>query len=324
MKYAHLGRSGVRVSRICLGTMNFGHWTTEADSHTIMDTAYDSGVNFWDTANVYGGSKGRGTSEEYIGRWFKQNPGKRDEIVLATKVYGQMSEDGINDRKLSAYNIRQAVDASLKRLQTDRIDLYQMHHVDRDTPWEEIWQAMEQLIQEGKILYVGTSNFAGWHIVQGNEIAFKRNLYGIVSEQSFYHLGNRAIESDLIPACDAYGVGIIPWSPLGGGLLGGVLKKMSEGRRTTDNMLKQIEERRTQLEQYEALCDEIGERPADVALAWLLANPAVTAPIAGPRTLDQFKENMHAVEVELSEDTLKKLDEIWPGPGGPAPECYAW
>jgi len=304
--------------------MNFGHWTTEADSRVIMDTAIDNGVNFWDTANVYGGDKGRGTTEEYIGRWIKKNPGKRDEIVLATKVYGPMSDDGINDRHLSAYHIRQAVEASLKRLQTDRIDLYQMHHVDRNTRWEEIWQAMEQLIQEGKILYVGTSNFAGWHIVQGNEIAFKRNTFGIVSEQSLYHLGNRAIEAELIPACEEYGVGIIPWSPLGGGLLGGVLKKLDEGRRAKPEMMKQIEERRQALEQYEALCDELGEHPADVALAWLLTNPVVTAPIVGLRTIEQFTENMHAVEVDLSEDTLKKLDEIWPGPGGPAPECYAW
>jgi NDP-hexose C3-ketoreductase / dTDP-4-oxo-2-deoxy-alpha-D-pentos-2-ene 2,3-reductase len=324
MEYTHLGRSGIRVSRICLGTMNFGHWTTEKDSQTIMNTAIGKGVNFFDTANVYGGEKGRGTTEEYIGRWLNQNPGKRNELVLATKVYGPMSDNGINDRHLSAYHIKQACEDSLRRLKTDHIDLYQMHHVDRETQWEEIWQAMEQLIQEGKILYVGTSNFAGWHIVQGNEVASKRNTFGTVSEQSLYHLANRAIEAELIPACEEYGIGIIPWSPLGGGLLGGVLKKLKDGRRAGEPMLEQVKKYKDQLEQYEALCDDLNEKPADVALAWLMANPAVTAPIVGPRTLEQFEENIHAVEVTLSDETLKKLDEIWPGPGGPAPECYAW
>ncbi len=324
MKYKYLGRSGLRVSRICLGTMNFGHWTTEEDSHKIMDAAIDKGVNFFDTANVYGGEKGRGTTEEYIGRWLKKNPRKRDELVLATKVYGPMGDSGINNRHLSAFHIKQACEESLRRLQVDHIDLYQMHHVDRNTRWEEIWQAMDQLISEGKILYVGTSNFAGWHIVQGNQIARNRNTFGTVSEQSLYHLENRAIEAEMIPACEEYGVGIIPWSPLGGGLLGGVLKKMDEGRRLKGDIPKRVEKNRTQLEQYEGHCDEIGERPANVALAWLMANPAVTAPIVGPRTLEQFEQNAEAVDLELSEETMKKLDEIWPGPGGPAPECYAW
>ncbi len=324
MQYTYLGRAGVRVSRICLGAMNFGQWTTEEDSHTMMNTAFERGVNFFDTANVYGGNKGRGTSEEYIGRWLKQHPDKRRELVLATKVYGPMSEDGINDRYLSAFHIRQACEDSLRRLQTDHIDLYQMHHVDRNTPWEEIWQAMEQLIREGKVLYVGTSNFAGWHIAQGNEIAKRLNLYGTVSEQSIYHLENRAVEAEVIPACEDYGIGIIPWSPLGGGLLGGVLKKSEEGRRARDAMLKRIEKDRDKLETYEKLCDELGQPPANVALAWLLANPAVTAPIVGPRTLEQFEQNLEALDVTLAEDTLKRLDEIWPGPGGPAPEHYAW
>jgi len=324
MDYTYLGRSGVRVSRVCLGTMNFGHWTTEPDSHAIMDRAFDMGINFFDTANVYGGSKGRGATETILGNWFDKHPGKRDEIVLATKVYGPMSDDGINDRHLSAYNIRKACEDSLRRLKTDHIDLYQMHHVDRNTPWDEIWQAMEQLVREGKVLYVGSSNFAGWHIVQANEIAKQRHFMGLVSEQSLYHLGQRAIESDLIPACEQYGVGIIPWSPLGAGLLGGVLKKIEQGRRAEERMQKLIDKHRPQLEKYEALCEEIGQPPATVALAWLLDNPAITAPILGPRTMDQLEENAKAVELDLSADVLKKLDEIWPGPGGPAPECYAW
>jgi len=324
MKYSYLGRTGVRVSEICLGTMNFGHWVTEKDSHALMDRALDLDVNFIDTANVYGGNKGRGTTEEYIGRWLDGKSSVREKIVLATKVYGPMSDDGINDRHLSAYNIRQACEESLRRLKTDHIDLYQMHHVDRNTTWEEIWQAMEQLIREGKVLYVGTSNFAGWHIVQGNEVAAKRNTLGTISEQSLYHLANRAIESELIPACESYGVGIIPWSPLGGGLLGGVLKKLEQGRRAEPEFLKRVEDKRPQLEKYEALCSEIGVPPATVALAWLLANPAVTAPIIGPRTAEQLEQANEAVELELTKETLARLDEIWPGPGGPAPECYAW
>ncbi|MCB2201054.1 aldo/keto reductase [bacterium] len=324
MQYANLGRTGVRVSRLCLGTMNFGHWTTEADSHAILDRAFDDGINFIDTANVYGGDKGRGTSEEYIGRWFEKNPGKRAQVVLATKVYGAMADDGINNRRLSAYNIRQACEESLLRLKTDHIDLYQMHHIDRTTPWEEIWQAMEQLVREGKVIYVGSSNFAGWHIAQANELAKQRNFMGLVSEQSLYHLAMRAIESDLIPACEEYGLGIIPWSPLGGGLLGGVLKKLDGGRRMEERMAKWVEDARPQLEQYEALCDELGQPPAVVALSWLLHNKAVTAPIIGPRTMEQLTSALPAVDLGLSDETLTKLDEIFPGPGGPAPECYAW
>ncbi len=322
MDYTYLGRTGLKVSRICLGTMNFGHYTTESDSHTIMDRSLELGVNFFDTANVYGGDKGRGTTEEYIGRWLAHG-GKREKIVLATKVYGTMSDE-LNDGKLSAYHIRKACEDSLRRMKTDHIDLYQMHHVDRNTPWDEIWQAMEQLVREGKVLYVGSSNFAGWHIVQANEIARQRNFLGIVSEQSLYSLMKREVESDLVPACEAYGVGIIPWSPIGGGMLGGVLKKLADGRRTQKEFLERLEKVRPQVEQYEALCQEIGVAPADVAIAWLLNNPAVTSPIVGPRTLEQLEQNVRAAEVKLDDETLKKLDEIWPGPGGPAPECYAW
>ncbi len=304
--------------------MNFGHYVTEADSHQILDHALALGVNFVDTANVYGGDKGRGTAEEYIGRWLMKDRAKREQIVLATKVYGAMSDDGINDRRLSAYHIRAACEDSLRRLQTDHIDLYQMHHVDRETGWDEIWQAMEQLVREGKVLYVGSSNFAGWHIVRANEIAARRNFMGIVSEQSLYHLANRAIESDLIPACETYGIGIIPWSPLGGGLLCGVLKKVKQGRRTEQGFLEKVERLRPQLEKYETLCSEIGHPPADVALAWMLVNPAITAPIVGPRTVQQLEQNVQASELTLESKVMQQLDEIWPGPGGPSPESYAW
>ncbi len=323
MEYTKLGRTGVKVSRICLGTMNFGHYVNEQDSFATMERALELGINFFDTANVYGGKKGRGATEKIIGNWLTQGNARRENIVLATKVYGNMGDE-VNNRGLSAYHIRQACEESLRRLQTDHIDLYQMHHVDRDTPWDEIWQAMEQLVHEGKVLYVGSSNFAGWHIAQAMETAARRNFLGLVSEQSIYSLNNRHIELEVIPACEAYGVGIIPWSPLGGGLLGGVLQKSKEGRRTEQALLERVEKERPRLEAYEQLCGEIGESPADVALAWMLSNPVVTAPIIGPRTMEQLEQCALAVELKLNGDILRKLDEIWPGPGGPAPEAYAW
>ncbi|QPC82437.1 aldo/keto reductase [Phototrophicus methaneseepsis] len=323
MEYTFLGRTGLKVARVCLGTMNFGPETTEEDSYAIMDRALDEGVNFFDTANVYGRKKGEGVTEQIIGRWFAQGDGRREKVVLATKVYGDMG-DWPNESRLSALSIKRACEASLKRLQTDHIDIYQMHHIYRQAPWEEIWQAMEQLVHEGKVLYVGSSNFAGWHIAKANEVAKSRNFLGLVSEQSLYNLADRMIELEVIPACEDYGLGLIPWSPLAGGLLGGILGKIEEGRRASEGMQKRLEKVRPQVEAYEAFCKELGESPADVALAWLLHNPVVTAPIIGPRTMEQFEGNLHSLEIKLDEAALAKLDEIWPGPGGAAPEAYAW
>lgn len=323
MEYTHLGRTGLQVSRLCLGTMNFGPETNEADSFAIMDEALELGINFFDTANVYGWKMGEGVTEQIIGRWFAQGGGRREKVVLATKVYGKMG-DWPNESRLSALHIKRACEGSLRRLQTDHIDLYQMHHVDRSTPWEEIWQAIEQLVKEGKVLYVGSSNFAGWHIAQANEIAKQRHFMGLVSEQSLYNLNARMIEMEVIPACESYGLGLIPWSPLAGGLLGGVLRKIEEGRRASERIEKAIAKHRPQLEQWEAFCSEIGEQPADVALAWLVGQTAVTAPIIGPRTMEQLTGSLRALEIKLTDEQLTKLDEIWPGPGGPAPEAYAW
>jgi len=325
MQYTHLGRSGLQVSRLCLGTMNFGMVADEPTSFSILDEALQAGINFIDTADVYGGpqspdmEQGYGISEEIIGRWLAQG-GRRERIVLATKVYQPMGT-GPNDRRLSAYHIRKACEDSLRRLQTDHIDLYQMHHIDRRTPWDEIWQAMELLVQQGKVIYVGSSNFAAWDIATAQCAATARHFVGLVSEQSLYNLRTRTIELEIIPACRHYGLGLLPWSPLGGGLLGGVLRKSSEGRRADQ---RQIERYRLQLESYEALCDELGEAPANVALAWVLHNPAVTAPIIGPRTVEQLSGSLRALEIALSDETLRRLDEIWPGPGGEAPKAYAW
>jgi len=315
MDYTNLGRTALKVSRLCLGTMNFGPQTTEPDSHAIMDHALELGVNFFDTANGYGG---RGATEQIIGRWFAQGGQRREKTVLATKVYGQM-DDWPNNGRLSALNIRRGCDASLKRLQTDYIDLYQMHHVDRESPWEEIYQAFETLITQGKVLYFGSSNFAGWHIAQASEVAKQRHFLGLVSEQSLYNLNARTVEMDVIPACKQYGLGLIPWSPLAGGLLGGALEKASEGRRAKIN----IEPHRAKLEAYEGLCKELGEKPADVALAWLLSNPVVTAPIIGPRTAEQLDGSLRALEIKLSDETHQKLNEIFPG-HKTSPEDYAW
>ena len=323
MDYTNLGRSGVSVSRICLGTMNFGSVTEPADSHQIMDHALEQGINFFDTANTYGRPRAEGVTESILGDWFAASPGRRDKIVLATKLYGGKGE-WPNDSGLSAVNIRQACEASLRRLRTDHIDLYQMHHVDRATPWEEIWEAFSVLRAQGKIIYAGSSNFAGWHIAQAQEAARRQGFFGLVSEQSLYNLAERAVELEVLPACQGYGLGVIPWSPLHGGLLGGILAKGDTPRSSGGRAAEELAARRDQIEAYEAFCAELGHHPADVALAWLLHQPAVTAPIAGPRTMDQLAGAIRAAQISLDEKALARLDQIFPGPGGAAPEAYAW
>jgi aryl-alcohol dehydrogenase-like predicted oxidoreductase len=323
MEFTQLGRTGLKVSRLCLGTMNFGPLTTEEDSFAIMDRALDLGINFFDTANVYGWKTGEGITEQIVGRWFAQGGGRREKTVIATKVFGRMGT-WPNQSRVSALSIRQSVEGSLKRMQTDYIDMYQMHHIDRNTPWEETWQAMETLVQQGKVLYVGSSNFAGWHLAKAQEAAKARHFMGLVSEQSLYNLKDRMVEMEVLPACKDYGLGVIPWSPLAGGLLGGVLQKIKEGRRAEEHRQKDIKKYHTQLVAWEKFCKQMGEKPADVALAWLLANPIVTAPIIGPRTLEQLTGSLRALKIKFTKAEMKKLDEIWPGPGGEAPEAYAW
>ncbi|WP_330349137.1 aldo/keto reductase [Streptomyces sp. NBC_00582] len=329
MKYTQLGRTGLKVSRLVLGTMNFGPQTDEADSHTIMDSALDAGINLFDTANVYGWGENKGRTETIIGNWFAKGGERRDKVVLATKVYGNMAADGEswpNHDKLSAVNIRRAVDASLKRLQTDYIDLYQFHHIDRSTPFEEIWQAVDVLVQQGKILYAGSSNFPGYKIAQANETAARRGSFGLVSEQCLYNLAERRAEMEVIPAAQDYGLGVIPWSPLHGGLLGGVIKKEAEGgRRASGRAADTLANptARAQIQSYEDLLEKHGVEPGEAALAWLLTRPGVTGPIVGPRTAEQLASAIRAAELELSEELLEGLDEIFPGPG-PSPEAFAW
>ena len=327
MKHVHLGRSGLKVSNLCLGTMNFGPQTTEPDSFAIMDKALEVGLNFFDTADVYGWQVGVGLTETIIGRWLAQG-GRREQVVLATKVYGEMNLPGKKDpnlqRGLSARKIVRGCEASLKRLQTDHIDLLQMHHIDRTCPFDEIWQAMETLVAQGKIIYAGSSNFAGWDIATAQQTAAQRHFIGLVSDQSHYNLETRMLELEVLPACRHYGLGVIPWSPLAGGLLAGALQKQASGRRAHVDFDKRVEKRRPQLEKYENFCQKLGESPADIGIAWLLHNPVVTAPIIGPRTAEQLTGALHASDIVLSPASMKTLDEIWPGPGGEAPNAYSW
>jgi aryl-alcohol dehydrogenase-like predicted oxidoreductase len=323
----HLGRTGLKVSPLCLGTMNFAWKTDEPDAHAIMDRAIDVGINFFDTADSYGWGGERGDTEKVIGRWWAREPARRDRVVIATKVYHAVPERHPEPNRgsmgLSARKIIRHCEDSLGRLRTDRIDLYQMHHVDRSCPWDEVWEAMETLIRQGKVVYVGSSNFAAWDIATCNQVASRRNLVGLVSEQSLYNLDVRMLELEVIPCCRHYGVGIIPYSPLAAGLLGGVLG--GDGmRRRDEGARKKIEARRPQLEAWEGLCKQLGHEPAAVALAWLLHNPVVTAPIIGPRTMEQLDASVAALDVTLDAETLARLDAIFPGPGGEAPKAYAW
>ncbi len=328
MEYKNLGRAGLKVSPLCLGTMNFGPKTTEQDSFAIMDRALEHGINFFDTANVYGWKLGEGVTEQIIGRWFAQGGGRRDKVVIATKLYGKMA-DWPNEEGLSARNIIKACDESLRRLQTDWIDLYQMHHVDRSTPWDEIWGAMQTLVSQGKIRYVGSSNFAGWHLVQAQEAARSRHFLGLVAEQSIYNLLTRHIELEVLPAAIHEGIGVIPWSPLHGGLLSGAIRKEREGsaaRSAEGRSADGLAEHRDTIEAYEKLAAEIGQEPSNVALAWLLSREGVTAPIIGPRTVAQLDGALGALDVTLDSAVLERLDELFPpvGNGGPGPEAWAW
>lgn len=325
MKYSQLGRSGLKVSKLCLGTMNFGVSTDEAESFRMMDAALDAGINFFDTANVYGG-KNSGLTEEIIGRWFATGGGRREKVVLATKFYGKMGNDvdGPNaDAGLSAYKMRRHAEASLQRLQTDHIELYQMHHVDRNVSWDELWPAFEVLQQQGKIGYVGSSNFAGWDLVKAQYEAKMKQMLGLVSEQHKFSLLCRLPELEVLPAAEHMGIGVIAWSPLDGGILGGSALKSEKGTRTS-RQLERIEKLRPQLEQFSALCNELGESEANIALAWTLTRPAMTAPIIGPRTLQQLEDTLRVVEIQLDQATLDELDRIFPGPGADAPRAYAW
>jgi aryl-alcohol dehydrogenase-like predicted oxidoreductase len=330
MEYRRLGRCGLQVSPLCLGTMNFGWVADEKQSFAVMDRALEAGINFFDTADVYGAwSSHAGACEELIGRWLAQG-GRRENIILATKVYNPTKIEGCpaeinrDSRCYSAPKIIRHCEASLRRLGVETIDLYQLHHIDRECPMDEMWDAMQTLQRQGKIIYVGSSNFAGWDIATACMTASARHHQGLASEQSIYHLAQRMIELEVIPACAHFGLALIPWSPVGGGLLGGVLKKQKDGRRAGSSIEEQVEKKRPQLEQWESFCETLGHPPADVAVAWLLHNPVVTAPIIGPRSVEQLEGALRSLEIKLTAESLAELDKIFPGPGGAAPNAYAW
>ncbi|MER5355650.1 aldo/keto reductase [Kitasatospora sp. NPDC002551] len=328
MEYTYLGRTALQVSRLCLGTLNLGVRATKDESFEIMDRALERGINFLDTANQYGWQVHKGFTEELLGEWFAQGGGRRDQVVLGTKVFNPMSERP-NDGGLSARHIIASCEASLRRMRTDWIDLFQMHHIDRHAPWDEVWQAMEMLTQQGKVRYVGSSNFAGWHIAEAQEAASRRNFLGIVSEQSVYNLVTRYVELELIPAAQRYGVAVLAWSPLHGGLLSGALRKLEEGtavKTAQGRAMEALDKHRDAVAAYEKLCAGLGADPAEVGLAWVMSRPGITAPVIGPRSLGQLESALNAMRLELTDEVLAELDRLFPpiGNGGPGPEAWAW
>ena len=327
MQYTTLGRTGLKVSRLCLGTMNFGRITSERESFAIMDRALEEGITFFDTANVYGGPGQRGLTEEIVGRWFALGEGRRESVVLATKVYNPVDEetDGPNDTQgLSAYKIRRSLARSLKRLRTDHIELYQMHHVDPSVSWDELWGVFQPIVDSGVVDYIGSSNFGARHLCYAQAAAEKRHFLGLVSEQHKFSLACRYPELELLPAAEDLGIGVMCWSPLSGGLLAGHTVNPTPGSRTAEMVGHLTEAQRAQVEAYATLCREIGAPEPVVALAWILSHKAVAAPIIGPRTMEHLMSALPALDLDLSQEAMMRLDEIFPGPGGPAPEAYAW
>jgi len=326
MKYTYLGRTGLKVSRLCLGTMNFGNYNDEKESFRIMDAALDAGINFFDTADNYGKSThNEGITEKIIGKWFAQGGGRREKVALATKVHEEMWDpnDGPNSAGgLSLYKVRRHLESSLKRLQTDHLELYYMHHIDRNVTWDEMWDAFQPLVRQGTVDYVASSNFAGWNIAMAQAEAKARHILGLVCEQHCYNLLCRLPELELLPSAKANGLGVVTWAPLQHGLLS------RNGLKTNDLRITEqkadVDKARKQLVAFSKLCKELGEYEDNVALAWIMANPAVTAPIIGPATVEHLEGSYKALDLTLSSDVMKKLDGIFPGPGGPAPEAYAW
>lgn len=334
MNYTYLGRSNMEVSRICLGTMHFGSRTSEEESFRIMDRALDLGINFFDTANVYGGSGNQGRTEEIIGRWMQQGSGRRDRVVLATKVYGNMTGGQEPNEKggISTYKVRKHVEGSLRRLQTDHIDLYQVHHIDRRISAEEFWGTFDRLIHAGQVLYMGSSNFPGWGLAKFQMQAWQRGSVGLVSEQTLYNLVNRYPELEVLPAAQEFGISLIPYMPLAGGILTGKLSSVSGSRtaQVEEEFGIKLDQSNAQFREFSALCRDLGERENVVAIAWTLANPAVASAIVGIRTVEHLDGLERAAELQLSPETLARLDEIFninkgrKLRSGGAPEAYSW
>ena len=319
MEYRPLGRTGVMVSELCLGCMNFGGPTPEAESIDMIDRAVDAGINFLDTANVYV----RGGSETVVGKALKRN-GKRDRIVLATKVHGRMDDNDILAAGNNRRHIIQQCEASLKRLQTDYIDLYQLHRANPDIPIDETLRALDDLIRAGKVRYIGTSTFPSWRVIESLWVSKELGLNRFVSEQPPYHLLDRSIEREMIPMAQSYGIAIIPWSPLARGFLTGKYKRgepiPGNSRFGADSGRGAATERRRDqhftdrgfdvLELVQQLATEKGCSAGQVALAWVNSKPGITSPIVGPRTMAHLEDNIGATDIKLSAEDHMRLDAL--------------
>ncbi|OLT29961.1 oxidoreductase [Nocardiopsis sp. CNR-923] len=325
-QHTRLGRTGLSVSRLCLGTVNFGGRVEEPEARRLLDHALARGVDFVDTANMYGWRVHKGFTEELLGRWLGESPSRRDAVVLATKVGNPMG-GGPNDSGLCARHVIAACDASLRRLRTDWIDLYQMHRMDPGVAWDEVWQAMETLTAQGKIRYVGASNFSGWGLASAQEAARARGFTGLASEQCLYNLLVRQPELEILPAAVAYGLGALVWSPLHGGLLGGALRKLAAGtavKSAQGRAQSALAAHRAAVAAFEELCEDVGRPPAEIATAWILSRPGVTSAVIGPRTPEHVDGALRALASPLDADVLARLDDLFPpvGRGGPAPDAW--
>lgn len=323
--YVRLGRSATRVSRLWLGTVNFSGRVPDSEAVYVMDAAVDRGINCVDTADTYGWRVYRGHTEELVGKWLAQR-GRRDDVLVATKV-GEAMSDAPNDRGLSARHIIAACEASLRRLGTDHIDLYQMHRMDRSSCWEEVWQAMDQLVASGKVRYVGSSNFAGWHLAGAQESAARRQSLGLVTEQCLYNLAVRHAELEVLPAARAYGLGVFAWSPLHGGMLSGALRKLADGTAVKSALGRSQKTLMTlgePVRRFERLCERTGLAPAQAGLSWLLARPGISGAVIGPRDIGQLESALGALETGLDEDVREEMESLFPpvGAGGEAPEAW--
>ncbi len=314
MEYRNLGRTGVKVTPLCLGCMMFGGKTNEEDSMAIIDCAIEKGINFLDTANVYS----RGKSEEVTGKALKRN-GKRSRVVLATKVHGKMADDDPNAWGNQRRHIVEQCDASLRRLQTDYIDLYQIHRPSSDVPIDETLRALDDLVRAGKVRYIGTSTYAAWQLVESLWVSKEMRLNRFISEQPPYHLLDRRIERELIPMAQTYGFAILPWSPLAGGFLTGKYKRneprvqgarFSESNEWTDRHF--TDRAFTVLETIESIANEKGCTISQLALAWVTQQPGVTSPIIGPRTMDQLEDNLASLNIQITDQDRSMLDQVAP------------
>lgn len=332
MKYGYLGKSNLEVSKVCLGTMHIGNRVDDETAFRIMDKAVDMGINFFDTANIYGAVPGQ--TEDVIGRWMKQG-NRRDKIVLTTKGYQNLIFDRYVPNEsdgISMYKFRRTMEDSLRRLQTDHVDIYQIHHLDRRVSVEEFWETMERLIDKDYTSYVGTSNFSGWGLAKFQMAAKARGRVGIVSEQTMYNLLCRYSELEVIPAAQDLGIGVMAYMPMAGGLLAGKTHDTAGFR--TNQVVGEYNipyEQNEMLDKYQKMCAELGEKPSDVACAWVLGNPGVSTVVVGVRTMEHLEALDHVSELVLPEDFRKDLDELFHIDKGrglrnnlPMPEAYAW